>query len=220
MTKSIRFQKLHKFVQEIAFVYKIPKKWSIYFLFIHVSITIRPENLPKAETCMHRKEFDRPMTFPYFPMNESNSLSPDEATQFLFEMASCVNRYLAEHTDVPAAHTGSPVARIHAVLLRIGVPPHVCGFRYLTEAIHLALLDSSCLERVTLNLYPKVAEAFQVPRSSVERGIRHAIALAWSRQKPGAVESLFGRCVVSAYDKPTSNELIATIVDYFSRKTN
>ena len=152
-----------------------------------------------------------------FPTNESHRLSPAEASQFLLEMADCVSRYLAERAEEPAVHSPSSTARIHDVLLHIGVPPHICGFRYLTEAVHQALLDSSCLERVTLNLYPKVAEVFHVPLSSIQRGIRHAITLAWERQKPGSVEALFGRCVVSAYDKPTNNELIATIVEYLSR---
>ena len=152
-----------------------------------------------------------------FPTNESHRLSPAEASQFLLEMADCVSRYLAERAEEPAAHSPSSAARIHDVLLHIGVPPHICGFRYLTEAVHQALLDSSCLERVTRNLYPKVAAVFHVPLSSIQRGIRHAITLAWERQKPGAVEALFGRCVVSAYDKPTNNELIATIVEYLSR---
>ena len=159
------------------------------------------------------------MTFPTFPINESSirHLSPAEATQFLLKMADYVNRYLAERAEEPAVHNSSSTARIHDVLLHIGVPPHICGFRYLTEAIHQALLDSSCLERVTLNLYPKVAAVFHVPLSSIQRGIRHAITLAWERQKHGAVEALFGRCVVSAYDKPTNNEMIATIVEYLSR---
>ena len=156
-----------------------------------------------------------------FTTNESHRLSPAEASQFLLEMAGCVSRYLAERAVEPAvepaAHSPSSAARIHDVLLHIGVPPHICGFRYLMEAVHQALLDSSCLERVTLNLYPKVAAVFHVPLSSIQRGIRHAITLAWERQKPGAVEALFGRCVVSAYDKPTNNEMIATIVEYLSR---
>ena len=92
--------------------------------------------------------------------NESHRLSPAEASQFLLEMAGCVSRYLAERAVEPAAHSPSSAARIHDVLLHIGVPPHICGFRYLTEAVHQALLDSSCLERVTLNLYPKVAGFF------------------------------------------------------------
>ena len=152
-----------------------------------------------------------------FTTNESHRLSPAEASQFLLEMAGCVSRYLAERAVEPAAHSPSSAARIHDVLLHIGVPPHICGLRYLTEAVHQALLDSSCLERVTLNLYPKVAAVFHAPLSSIQRGIRHAITLAWERQKPGAVEALFGRCVVSAYDKPTNNEMIATIVEYLSR---
>ena len=117
-----------------------------------------------------------------FTTNESHRLSPAEASQFLLEMAGCVSRYLAERAVEPAAHSPSSAARIHDVLLHIGVPPHICGFRYLMEAVHQALLDSSCLERVTLNLYPKVAGVFHVPLSSIQRGIRHAITLAWERQ--------------------------------------
>ena len=121
-----------------------------------------------------------------FTTNESHRLSPAEASQFLLEMAGCVSRYLAERAVEPAAHSPSSAARIHDVLLHIGVPPHICGFRYLTEAVHQALLDSSCLERITFNLYPKVAQVYHVPSSSDGEFKSVDRALEYVRLKAGA----------------------------------
>ena len=50
-------------------------------------------------------------------------------------------------------------------------------------------------------------------RSRVERAIRHAIEVAWSRGEQAAVERIFGYTISAAKGKPTNSEFIAMIAD-------
>ena len=49
--------------------------------------------------------------------------------------------------------------------------------------------------------------------SSVERAIRHAIEVAWSRGKVELLEEMFGYTISSGKGKPTNSEFIALIAD-------
>ena len=49
--------------------------------------------------------------------------------------------------------------------------------------------------------------------SRVERAIRHAIEVAWSRGKVDTIEELFGYTVSSGKGKPTNSEFVALISD-------
>ena len=47
----------------------------------------------------------------------------------------------------------------------------------------------------------------------MERAIRHAIEVAWSRGKMDTIEELFGYTVSGGKGKPTNSEFIALIAD-------
>ena len=167
------------------------------------------------------------MTIPIYPTHGNDSLlsrlTPTETAQFLYEMTVCMNR-LRNADDAFAPEVPSEPVRqepltgqIRTLLLKIGVPPQVRGFRYLTEAVRLAVTDPDCINHMTHLLYPSVAKKLGVPASGVERGIRHAVKLAWVRQKPGILDELLGRSVISAYEKPTNSELIASLAEFLTR---
>lgn len=162
-----------------------------------------------------------PIYFPNTaPDNLLNQLSPGDTAQLLYEFSNCLSHYLpARHTQQPEpqASQESQSGRIRSLLTRIGVPPHLYGFRYLTEAVHMCMENPLLLKRITLNLYPAVAEKMNVTPCSVERCIRHCITTAWDRQKPGFANELLGRNVISCYEKPSNSELIAALVDFMTR---
>ena len=54
---------------------------------------------------------------------------------------------------------------------------------------------------------------FKTTPSRVERAIRHAIEVAWSRGEQAAVERIFGYTISAAKGKPTNSEFIAMIAD-------
>lgn len=66
---------------------------------------------------------------------------------------------------------------------------------------------------ITKVLYPGIAEHFNTTPSKVERAIRHAIEVAWTRGKIENINSIFGYNIYSKNDKPTNGEFIALIAD-------
>ena len=56
-------------------------------------------------------------------------------------------------------------------------------------------------------------EKYKTTSSSVERAIRHAIEVAWSRGKVELLEEMFGYTISSGKGKPTNSEFIALIAD-------
>ena len=75
----------------------------------------------------------------------------------------------------------------------IGVPAHIKGYQYLREAIMMSVNDSDMLGSITKVLYPTIAGRYQTTSSRVERAIRHAIEVAWSRGKIEVIDELFER---------------------------
>ena len=62
-------------------------------------------------------------------------------------------------------------------------------------------------------LYPTVARSYQTTSSRVERAIRHAIEVAWSRGREEILNSIFGYTIDTNKGKPTNGEFIAMISD-------
>lgn len=95
----------------------------------------------------------------------------------------------------------------------IGIPAHIKGYQYLRDAIMMAVEDMDMLNCITKVLYPTIAKKYQTTSSRVERAIRHAIEVAWSRGKIDTIDSLFGYTVSNGKGKPTNSEFIALIAD-------
>jgi two-component system response regulator (stage 0 sporulation protein A) len=99
------------------------------------------------------------------------------------------------------------------IIHEIGVPAHIKGYQYLRDAIILAVNDMEMLNSITKILYPTIAKRHQTTPSRVERAIRHAIEVAWSRGKMDTIDALFGYTVSTGKGKPTNSEFIALIAD-------
>lgn len=95
----------------------------------------------------------------------------------------------------------------------IGVPAHIKGYQYLREAIMMSVEDSGMISSITKILYPTIAKRFQTTPSRVERAIRHAIEVAWSRGRMETLDALFGYTIDTGKGKPTNSEFIALIAD-------
>ncbi len=95
----------------------------------------------------------------------------------------------------------------------IGVPAHIKGYQYLRDAIIMCVQDMDMLNSITKALYPEIAKRYQTTPSRVERAIRHAIEVAWSRGKMDTIDELFGYTVNNGKGKPTNSEFIALISD-------
>ena len=122
------------------------------------------------------------------------------------------------HMSVPDSTAGKPQHNLEQdvtnMIHEIGVPAHIKGYQYLREAIMMSVEDASMISSITKILYPTIAKRFQTTPSRVERAIRHAIEVAWSRGRMETLDALFGYTVDIGKGKPTNSEFIALIADH------
>ena len=104
-------------------------------------------------------------------------------------------------------------ANITSIIHEIGVPAHIKGYQYLREAITMVYNNIEILGAITKTLYPAIAEKFKTTPSRVERAIRHAIEVAWTRGNIDSISHLFGYTVNLSKSKPTNSEFIAMVAD-------
>ena len=77
----------------------------------------------------------------------------------------------------------------------------------------LSVNNNDMLNSITKVLYPTIARKYETTPSRVERAIRHAIEVAWSRGRMETLDSLFGYTINTGKGKPTNSEFIALIAD-------
>lgn len=104
-------------------------------------------------------------------------------------------------------------SKVTDIIHEIGVPAHIKGYQYLREAIVMSVMDIEMLNSITKILYPTISKKYQTTPSRVERAIRHAIEVAWSRGKMDTIDELFGYTINNGKGKPTNSEFIALIAD-------
>lgn len=103
--------------------------------------------------------------------------------------------------------------KLATIFVSIGIPPHIKGYQFLRDGIKFVVEDPTIINAITRELYPNIAKKHDTTPSKVERAIRHAIEVAWSRGKIDNINNLFGVKVYSANEKPTNGEFIALIAD-------
>lgn len=99
------------------------------------------------------------------------------------------------------------------IIHEIGIPAHIKGYQYLRDAIIMSVNDMEMLNSITKLLYPNIAKKNHTTSSRVERAIRHAIEVAWSRGKIDTIDALFSYTVNNGKGKPTNSEFVALIAD-------
>lgn len=103
--------------------------------------------------------------------------------------------------------------KISTIFITIGIPAHIKGFHFLREAIKMVVNNPDVINRITKELYPGIAKRYNTSASKVERAIRHAIEVAWTRGKIENINQMFGYSVYTNNDKPTNGEFIALLAD-------
>ena len=103
--------------------------------------------------------------------------------------------------------------KITSVFLTIGIPAHIKGYHYLREAVRMVFYEPDLINRITKELYPGIAKRFSTSASKVERAIRHAIEVAWTRGRIENINQIFGYNIYGKNDKPTNGEFIALVAD-------
>lgn len=145
-------------------------------------------------------------------------LNTDKEFQIMITVPSGHDKINEVQEELQAAEAPAAVKRdlekdVTDMIHEIGVPAHIKGYQYLREAIMMSVEDMEMLGSITKILYPTIAKRFQTTPSRVERAIRHAIEVAWSRGRMETLEALFGYTINTGKGKPTNSEFIALLAD-------
>ncbi len=130
------------------------------------------------------------------------------------ETTNTSSNYTSAAPAVTSAGSGLNIAvEVTSMMHQIGIPAHVKGYQYIRDAIIMVVGDVSLLGAVTKELYPAIAKKYDTAPSRVERGIRHAIELAWERGHTETLKRIFGYSMNIERQKPTNSEFIALLAD-------
>ena len=99
---------------------------------------------------------------------------------------------------------------ITKILMELGTPCHLAGYDLIRQAVVIMLSNEKIKQT---DIYRQLAENVGKTQSQVERNIRHAIEVAWSRGKMDTIDELFGYTINNGKGKPTNSEFIALIAD-------
>ena len=126
-------------------------------------------------------------------------------------LETCVNE--RDIGFAPPSAVKSLDEKITSVFLSVGIPAHIKGYHFLREAIRMVYYKPELISKITKELYPGIAKRFNTTPSKVERAIRHAIEVSWTRGKIENINKLFGFNVYGKNDKPTNGEFVALVAD-------
>ena len=140
-------------------------------------------------------------------------LKPFDTQMVLSRIRTAVNEENAENHVINTIYENGNKMLKKSYNLEADVPAHIKGYQYLRDAIIMSVNDDEMLGAITKRLYPTIAKNHKTTSSRVERAIRHAIEVAWSRGKVDTIEELFGYTVSSGKGKPTNSEFVALISD-------
>ena len=118
-----------------------------------------------------------------------------------------------EPPELPPPPSPNVDDRMSNIFLSLGIPAHIKGYQFLREGVRLVIVQPDRINRITKELYPSIARRYATSPSKVERAIRHAIEVAWSRGRVESLNRAFGCRVAIPEDKPTNGEFIALIAD-------
>lgn len=115
-------------------------------------------------------------------------------------------------------HVQSLDERLGSLFLTIGIPAHIKGYQFLRCGVKMVIEQPDRINRITKELYPGIARKFGTSASKVERAMRHAIEVAWTRGRLDTVNQMYGYKVFQKDDKPTNGEFISCVVEKLSVK--
>lgn len=107
---------------------------------------------------------------------------------------------------------------ISEILVELGMPSHITGYRYSVYAIKLAVEVPDIIGAITGKLYPAVAEHYGITAIRAERAIRHGIECTWDRGSIDVFEKYFGNTISITKGRPTNSEFIARISNIVRRR--
>jgi len=118
-----------------------------------------------------------------------------------------------ERIEERVSHEHALIQEVTKVLLELGMPTNVKGYQYLRDGILLAIEDISMLHYITKSVYPSIAQKYDATPGSVERAIRNAIEICFTRTRGDILYKTFGNAIDVDKGKVTNSEFIGLIAD-------
>lgn len=139
------------------------------------------------------------------------------ADYFMLRPVDCAvvcsrTRQLIERTQEQLEYQRALTVQISAILRELSLPVHVRGYQYAREAILMAVQDIEVLSGVTKVIYPDIARRSRTTPTRVERAIRHAVEIIWTRGRHDILRRYFSH--LAEDERPTNSEFIAVIADH------
>lgn len=106
------------------------------------------------------------------------------------------------------------------LLHTLGIPSHIRGFQYIRDGILLMYNSVTPISYITKDIYPELSKRYDTTPSRVERAIRHAIEVSWTRGDVDLMDEIFGNSLNLNRDKPTNSEYMSTISDRLKVRAN
>lgn len=108
---------------------------------------------------------------------------------------------------------------ISKILIDTGISPHLNGYMYIKDSVlQLIELNISGIS-ITKHLYPTLAEKYNSTPSRIERSIRHAIDIAWTKNQTSVKDIPFNNFFYGE-KKPTNLQFISLIYEDIKLKFN
>ena len=109
---------------------------------------------------------------------------------------------------------GNIESDVFNVLAKMGMPEHVIGYPYVTEAIKLIVNRPEVIHSVTKIIYPEITKMFDVPLTRVERSIRNAIEITWLEGNFRLQDEFFRQPNYLFRHRPANSEFLFCMAEY------
>jgi len=99
--------------------------------------------------------------------------------------------------------------KIFHILHNLGIPSHLDGYKYLKYLLY----ETIALNSLDNDYYSFLETKLNIDRKIIEKSIRYAIDIGWSRGNNCYAEKVFGYSINLNKNKPTNYEFIFTILE-------
>ena len=104
--------------------------------------------------------------------------------------------------------------RVNEEVRRLGITGNLRGFYYLVLAIEETVPDPFRIQLITKDLFVDIARYYDVSPASVDRSVRTAINICWTR---GGKEALNQLACCQLAKRPSPSEFIDIVADHIRR---
>lgn len=98
-------------------------------------------------------------------------------------------RYQEDDDEIERKYLES---KVEQCLKELGVPIQINGYKYIKSAVVEIYFNPELLNNVVGKLYPRLAEIYNGTPSKIERGMRYAIEIIFSKSTPNAIFEYLG----------------------------